>query len=172
MDVRSSNAISYLAELLKRMVYLKITRKLKIHKMQLQQMTDIWTAIRKNFRLRLKFLSPRAKYTNRTGLRPKIDPQAQETPSIHGHGCHHPSPFPLSPPGRRIPQPAIGSDHKISNVSILPLGPCVIEYQLCQSENDQDGRAEAFEMTKTPLYIVVHGGIETEQKKRTTGKAR
>jgi hypothetical protein len=67
MDVRSSNAISYLAELLKRMVYLKITRKLKIHKMQLQQMTDIWTAIPKNFRLRLKFLSPRAKYTNRTG---------------------------------------------------------------------------------------------------------
>jgi hypothetical protein len=46
------------------MVYLKITRKLKIHKMQLQQMTDIWTAIPKNFRLRLKFLSHRAKYTN------------------------------------------------------------------------------------------------------------
>jgi hypothetical protein len=42
-------------------------------------------------------------------------------------------------------------------------GPCVIEYQLCRAENDQDGRAEAFEMTKTPLYIVVHGGIETEQ---------
>jgi hypothetical protein len=86
-------------------------------------MTYIWTAIPKNFRLRLKFFSPRIKYTNRTGQDLKlIHVRAQESPVIHGHGRHHPSPFPLSPPVARSHNKPSDLTTKISNVSLLPLG--------------------------------------------------